>query len=50
MKHPTNSDQLHDPATLVGVVMVLGVAAGLAAWLPARRAAAVDPVLALRAE
>jgi predicted permease len=40
----------YDPATLVGVVMVLGVAAGLAAWLPARRAAAVDPVLALRAE
>ncbi len=40
----------YDPVTLVGVVMVLGVAAGLAAWLPARRAAAVDPVLALRAE
>jgi predicted permease len=40
----------YDPVTLVGVVMVLGVAAALAAWLPARRAAAVDPVLALRAE
>jgi predicted permease len=40
----------YDPVTLVGVVMVLGVAAAFAAWLPARRAAAVDPVLALRAE
>ena len=40
----------YDPATLVGVVALLAVAAGFAAWLPARRAAAVDPVLALRAE
>ena len=40
----------HDPATLAAVVVVLGVAAVLAAWLPARRAATVDPVLALRAE
>ena len=40
----------HDPVTLVAVVALLAGAAGLAAWLPARRAASVDPVAALRAE
>ncbi len=40
----------HDPATLAAVVAILGGAALLAAWLPARRAAAVDPLTALRAE
>ena len=40
----------HDPITLLSVVTLLGVAASLAAWLPARRAASVDPVAALRAE
>jgi predicted permease len=40
----------HDPATLLIVVAVLGAAACLAAWLPARRAASVDPVAALRAD
>jgi putative ABC transport system permease protein len=39
-----------DPATLVAVVSLLGVGACLAAWLPARRAASVDPVRALRAD
>jgi ABC-type antimicrobial peptide transport system permease subunit len=40
----------HDPATLAVVVALLGAAASLAAWLPARRAASIDPVTALRAE
>jgi predicted permease len=39
-----------DPATLVGATLVLAATASLASWLPARRAARVDPVVALRAE
>jgi len=39
-----------DFAALAGVVLVLSVVALLAAWLPARRAAGLDPVTALRHE
>jgi predicted permease len=39
-----------DPAALLGAPLLLAVLAGVAAWLPARRAAAVDPVEALRSE
>jgi ABC-type antimicrobial peptide transport system permease subunit len=40
----------HDGVTFVSVAVLLSMASFLAAWLPARRAAAVDPILALRSE
>jgi len=39
-----------DIATLVGVALILGASALLASFLPARRAASVDPMTALRSE
>jgi predicted permease len=40
----------HDAITFSAVVVVLAISSLFAAWLPARRAAAVDPIQALRSE
>jgi ABC-type lipoprotein release transport system permease subunit len=42
--------QAHDGLTFAAVIFVLAGSAFAAAWLPARRAAAIDPILALRSE
>jgi putative ABC transport system permease protein len=38
----------HDPATIAGVALLMGLVTGVATYLPARRAASVDPATALR--
>jgi ABC-type antimicrobial peptide transport system permease subunit len=42
--------QPHDPTVYAGVLAVLAMTGLAAAFLPARRAAAVDPLIALRME
>jgi ABC-type antimicrobial peptide transport system permease subunit len=40
----------HDPLTVIGTVVLMVIVAALAAWIPARRAAKIDPMEALRYE
>jgi len=40
----------HDPVTIVGTIAIMVIVAVLAAWIPARWAARVDPMVALRHE
>jgi putative ABC transport system permease protein len=39
-----------DPVSLFAAIAVLGLTAAVAAWIPSRRAARVDPMVALRYE
>ena len=39
----------HDPTTFIGVVVMMAVIGIIACWIPALRAARIDPVIAMRA-
>jgi ABC-type antimicrobial peptide transport system permease subunit len=39
-----------DPVTYIGVIVLLTAVSGIACWVPARRAAKIDPAVTLRAE
>jgi ABC-type antimicrobial peptide transport system permease subunit len=39
-----------DASTIVGAVLLLGICAAAAGFIPARRAASIDPMRALRTE
>jgi ABC-type lipoprotein release transport system permease subunit len=50
MKEQLYGVTLSDPLTLIVIASLLTLVALLACWLPARRAAKVDPLVALRYE
>ena len=50
LRHQLFQIDATDPTIFASVSVLLGVAAMLACWLPARRAARVDPIITLRSE
>jgi ABC-type antimicrobial peptide transport system permease subunit len=40
----------YDPFAFIGATLVLGLSAAVAGFIPARRAASIDPMRALRTE
>jgi len=41
---------VHDPTVFVATAAALGFVAAIVSYAPARRAAAIDPVISLRSE
>jgi ABC-type antimicrobial peptide transport system permease subunit len=39
-----------DPITYAAIIVLVGLTAAAASWVPARRAASVDPLASLRSE
>jgi ABC-type antimicrobial peptide transport system permease subunit len=39
----------HDPATFIGVALMMAMIGVIACWIPALRAARIDPTIAMRA-
>jgi ABC-type lipoprotein release transport system permease subunit len=50
MKEQLYGVTISDPLTLIVIALLLTLVALIACWLPARRAAKVDPLVALRYE
>ena len=40
----------HDPSTFIGVTVMMAAIGLVACWIPALRAARIDPAIAIRAE
>lgn len=40
----------HDPITLIAVAVMMAVIGAGACWIPAHRAARIDPVIAMRSQ